>query len=119
MNDAKAEYEAAVAAEPENVVARTGLARVYWKLGSLAESEREVDLALGKNGAFPPAMLLKAAILGKKGSLPAAEKIINDALALNPEDPEACALAGVAYESAGDLKRAAAMYRKAWLNSGD
>lgn len=112
--EAKAEFEAAVAAEPENVVARTGLARVYSKLGSPAESEREVDLALGKNGAFPPAMLLKAAILGKKGNLPAAEKWIADALALNPNDPEACALAGVAFEAAGDFKRAASMYRKAW-----
>lgn len=119
VNDAKTEFEAAVAAEPENVVARTGLARVYWRLGSLAESEREIDLALAKNGAFPPAMLLKAAILGKKGSLPAADKYINEALALNPNDPEACAMAGVAYEAAGDLKRAASMYKRAWLAAGD
>jgi cytochrome c-type biogenesis protein len=117
--EARAEFEAAVAAEPENVVARTGLARVYWRLGSLAESEREVDLALGKKGAYPPAMLLKAAILGRKGGVPAAEKWINDALALNPNDPEACALAGVAWEAAGDLGRAASMYRRAWLAGGD
>ncbi len=119
VSDAKTEFEAAVAAEPENVVARTGLARVYWKLGSLSDSEREVDLAISKNGAFPPAMLLKAAILGKKGDLPAAEKWVADALALNPNDPEALALAGVAFEASGDLKRAASMYRKAWLSSRD
>ena len=34
--EAKKEFEAAVSAEKENVVARTGLARVYWKLGSAA-----------------------------------------------------------------------------------
>jgi peroxiredoxin/cytochrome c-type biogenesis protein CcmH/NrfG len=119
LAEAKAEFEAAVAAEPENVVARTGLARVYWKLGSLADSEREVDLAIKKNGSFPPAMLLKAAILGKKGSLPDTEKWVAEALALNPNDPEACALAGVAFEAAGDLKQASAMYRKAWLSSAD
>ncbi len=117
--EAKAEFEAAVAAEPENVVARTGLARVYWQLGSISDSEREVDLAIKKNGAFPPAMLLKAAILGKKGNIPDAEKWIADALALNPNDPEACALAGFAFEAAGDFKRAASMYRKAWLSGGD
>jgi tetratricopeptide (TPR) repeat protein len=119
LNDAKVEFEAAVAAEPENVVARTGLARVYSKLGSLADSEREVDLAIRKNGAYPPAMLLKAAIVGRKGDPAAASKLISDALALNPNDPESCALAGVAFEAGGDFKQAAAMYRKAWLAGGD
>lgn len=117
--EAKAEFEAAITAEPENVVARTGLARVYWRLDSISDSEREIDLALAKNSAYPPAMLLKAAILGKKGKLPDADKLIADALALNPNDPEANAMAGFAYEAAGNLARAASMYRKAWLLSGD
>jgi peroxiredoxin/Flp pilus assembly protein TadD len=119
LEDAKREFEAAVAAEPENIVARTGLARVYWRLGSSADAEREADLALGRNAAYPPAMLLKAAILGSKGNLPAAEKWISDAIALNPNDPEAHALAGGAYEAAGDLAKAVSMYRKAWQLGGE
>lgn len=117
--EAKKEFEAAVAAEPGNVVARTGLARADWKLGLAAEAEKEVGEALGKSASYPPALLLKARILGKKGNPAEAEKAIREAIDLNPMDPETHALAGRACEEAGDLARAAAMYRKAWALSGE
>lgn len=117
--DAKTEFEAAVAAEKENVVARTGLARAHWKLGSAAEAEKEVDEALKKSASYTPAILLKAAILAKTGRLPEAEKLMADAIALNPGDAGAHALAGQAYEGAGELAKAAGMYRKAWQLGGD
>ena len=117
--EAKKEFEAAVAAEKENVVARTGLARVYWKLGAAAEAEKEVDEALKKSASYTPALLLKAAILAKTGRLPEAEKVMLDAIALSPGDAGAHALAGQAYEGAGELAKAARMYRKAWQLNGD
>jgi len=117
--EAKKAFEAAVAAEEGNVVARTGLARVYWSSGQAADAEREVDEALKKGATYPPALLLKAAILARKGDLPGAEKLIREAIELNPRDPESHALAGRAYEEAKDLRKAAAMYRKAWLLDGD
>ena len=117
--DAKKEFEAAVAAEKENVVARTGLARVYWKLGSAAEAEKEVDEVLKRSASYTPALLLRAAILAKTGRLPEAEKAMRDAFALNPSDAGAHALAGQAYEGAGELAKAAQMYRKAWQLNGD
>ncbi len=117
--DAKKEFEAAVASEKENVVARTGLARVYWRLGSAAEAEKEVEEALKMSASYTPALLLKAAILAKTGRLPEAEKAMQDAIALNPGDAGAHALAGQAYEGAGDLAKAARMYRKAWQLYGD
>jgi tetratricopeptide (TPR) repeat protein len=117
--EAKKEFEAAVAAEKENVVARTGLARVYWNMGAAAEAEKEVGEAIRRNSSYPPALLLKAAILANKGNLPEAESLIRSAIELSPRDPETHALAGRAYEAAGELGKAAGMYRKAWLLGGD
>jgi len=117
--EAKKEFEAAVAAEKENVVARTGLARACWKLGAAGEAEKEVDEALKTSASYTPALLLKAAILAKTGRLPEAEKTISEAIALNPGDAAAHALAGQAYEGAGELAKAAQMYRKAWQLYGN
>jgi peroxiredoxin/Flp pilus assembly protein TadD len=112
--EAKKAFEAAVATEEGNVVARTGLARVYWSSGQGTEAEREVDAALKGGATYPPALLLKASILARKGDVPGAEKRIREAIELNPKDPATHALAGRAYEEAKDLVKAAAMYRKAW-----
>jgi len=117
--EARKAFEAAVAAEEGNVVARTGLARVYWSTGQAADAEREIDKVLKTNATYPPALLLKAGILGRKGDLPGAEKMIREAIELNPRDPLSHALAGRAYEEAKDLVKAAAMYRKAWELNGD
>jgi tetratricopeptide (TPR) repeat protein len=117
--EARKAFEAAVAAEEGNVVARTGLARVYWLSGQAADAEREADAALKGNATYPPALLLKASILARKGDLPGAEKLIREAIELNPRDPLSHALAGRAYEEAKDLRKAAAMYRKAWELNGD
>ncbi len=117
--EAKREFEAAVAAEKDSVTARTGLARACWKLGAAAEAEKEVDEALKKSASYPPALLLKAAILAKTGRLPEAEKLVGEAIALNPGDATAHALAGQAYEGAGELAKAARMYRKAWELNGN
>lgn len=119
MDEAVKAFEAAAAAEKENVVARTELARVYWLKGSAATAEKEVNEALAVGSSYTPALLLKAAILAKKGNLPEAEKLMAEAFALNPRDPESRALAGQAYEEAGELKKAAQMYRKAWELSGE
>jgi tetratricopeptide (TPR) repeat protein len=119
LDEAVKAFEAAAAAEKGNVVARTALARVYWRKGSAAEAEKEVNEALAISSSYTPAMLLKAAILAKKGNLPEAEKLMTEALALNPLDPESRALAGQAYEEAGELKKAARMYRKAWELLGE
>jgi tetratricopeptide (TPR) repeat protein len=117
--EAKAAFEAAVASEEGNVVARTGLGRVYWLSGQGTEAEREVDAALKSGATYPPAMLLKASILARKGDVPGAEKLIRGAIELNPKDPATHALAGRAYEEAKDLRKAAAMYRKAWELNGE
>ncbi len=117
--EAKKEFEAAVAAEKENVVARTGLARAYWRLGSAADAEREVNEALKCSASYTPALLLKSAILAKSGRLPEAEKTMQEAIALNPGDATAHALAGQAYEGAGELAKACAMYRRAWRLGGE
>lgn len=117
--EAKKAFEAAVAAEEGNVVARTGLARVYWRAGQAADAEREADAVLKRNATYPPALLLKAAILARKGDLPGAEKLIREAIELNPRDPLSHAQAGRAYEEAKDLRKAAAMYRKAWELNGE
>jgi peroxiredoxin len=117
--EAKKAFEAAVASEPENVLARTGLARVCWSTGDAAGAEREVGEALKKAATYPPALLLKAAILARKGDMPGAEKLIREAIDLNPRDAQVRALAGRAYEEGKDLPKAAAMYRKAWELRGD
>lgn len=117
--EARKEFEAAVAAEEGNPVARTGLARVYWRMGQAADAEREVAAALGKSAAYPPALLLKASILARKGDVPAAEVLIREAIDLNPRDPQTHALAGRAFEEAKDLVKAAAMYRKAFELNGE
>lgn len=117
--EAKKAFEAAVASEEGNVVARTGLARVYWSSGQGTEAEREVDAALKSGGTYPPALLLKASILARKGDVAGAGKLVREAIELNPKDPATHALAGRAYEEAKDLVKAAAMYRKAWELNGE
>jgi tetratricopeptide (TPR) repeat protein len=119
LPDARKAFEAAVASEGENVVARTGLARVYWALGDAANAEREADEALKKGSTYPPALLLKAAIVARKGDVAGAEKLIREAIDLNPMDAQSRALAGRAYEEAKDFRKAAAMYRKAWELGGE
>jgi len=119
LAEAKVAFEAAVAAEGGNVVARTGLARVYWSSGQGSDAEREVDAVLKRNATYPPALLLKAGILARKGDLPGAEKSIREAIELNPRDPLSHAQAGRAYEEAKELGKAAAMYRKAWELNGE
>jgi len=113
------EFEAASAAEPGNVVARTGLARVYWKTGAAEKAGREVGEALKISSSYTPALLLKAEILAREGKLPEAEKLMTEAFALNPGDAGAYAHAGQAYEGAGELAKAARMYRKAWEVGGE
>jgi len=113
------EFEAAAAAEPGNVVARTALARVYWKTGVAEKAEAEVNEALKIGSSYTPVLLLKAKILARKGNLPEAEKMMQEAFALNPRDASAYAHAGEAYEAAGELAKAAAMYRKAWETGGE
>ncbi len=117
--EARKQFEAAVAAEKESVTARTGLARACWKLGAAAEAEKEVGEALKLAASYTPALLLKAAILAKAGRLPEAEKTMQEAIAQNPGDAAAHALAGQAYEGAGELAKAARMYRKAWQLGGE
>lgn len=117
--EAKKEFEAAVAAEKENVVARTGLARVYWRTGAAADAEQEVGEALKISDSYPPALMLKAAVLARKGNLPEADTLVRGALELSPRDPEAHALAGRVYEEAGDLRKAARMYHDAWRLSAE
>lgn len=117
--EAKKEFEAAIAADKGNVVARTGLARVYWNAGAAADAEKEVGEALSISGSYPPALMLKAAVLARKGNLPEADNLIRSALELSGRDPEAHALAGRVYEEAGELQKAAGMYRKAWQLIGE
>ena len=117
--EAKKAFESAVASEEGNVVARTGLARVYWLSGQAADAEREIDAALKRNGTYTPALLHKAGILARKGDVPGAEKMIREAIELNARDPQTYALAGRAYEEGKDLAKAAAMYRKAWELNGE
>jgi len=117
--EAKKAFEAAVASEAGNVVARTGLARVYWLSGQAADAEREIDAALKGGGTYTPALLLKASILARKGDVAGAGKLVREAIELNPKDPATHALAGRAYEEAKDLVKAAAMYRKAWELNGE
>jgi tetratricopeptide (TPR) repeat protein len=119
LEEARKEFEAAVAAEKGNVVARTGLARVYLKTGATPDAEREVGEALKTSPSYPPALLLSAAVLARKGNLPEAEKRIRSALELSPRDAEAHALAGSVFEGAGELRKAAEMYRKAWQLGGE
>lgn len=113
------EFEGAVGAEKENVVARAGLARVYWITGAAAKAEREADEALKIGSSYTPALLLKAEILAKKGNLPEAEKLMREAIELNPRNAGSFARAAVAYEAAGELSKAAGMYRKAWEIGGE
>jgi Tfp pilus assembly protein PilF/peroxiredoxin len=114
VEEAKKEFQAALQAEPENAVARTGLARVYFRLGAFPDAERETAEAIRRNPAYPPALLLDAALLAKRGKAAEAAKRVDEALALNPRDPEGYALAGRAFEAGGDIAKAAAMYRKAY-----
>ena len=119
IEEAKKEFEAAVAAEKGNAVARTGLARVYSRMGAVADAEREVGEALKISPSYTPALMLSAALLARKGNLLEAEKLIRGALDLSPLDAEAHALAGSVLEGAGELRKAVEMYRKAWELGSD
>lgn len=119
LEEAKKAFEAAIASEGENVMARTGLARVYWAMGDAGSAEREADEALKKGAAYPPALLLKAAVMARKGDVAGASVRIREAIDLNPMDAQTRALAGRAYEEAKELGKAAAMYRKAWELGGE
>lgn len=68
---------------------RTSIATAYASQNKFSDASREIDAALAKVADFPPALLLKARLVGFEHHADDALKLTDKVLSLAPKDPEA------------------------------
>ncbi len=112
-----ADLTAAVAADPEDDVARVALAEAYMLRGRYAEAAGLFQQAIRLRAPRMEAGLFtsraEALVLAAGGYVsPAAEKALRSALRIDPQDQVARYYAGLAIAQTGDTDRAVAIWRR-------
>jgi tetratricopeptide (TPR) repeat protein len=103
----------AVAADPANVSALSGLGEGLLRTGKLEEAEARFGEALKIDGTYTPSITGLATILSKKGSYDQARSKFKEALELNPLNPDVYYRRAASFEAQGLLKEAAGDLRRA------
>lgn len=106
-------FRAAVAIDPGDVSALSGLGEVLLRTGRLEEADEVLAKARGIDPAFTPAVTGHALVLARRGRAEDAHGLFEQALELNPRDASIYAgraelqeLSGQAAAAAGDYRRA-------------
>jgi tetratricopeptide (TPR) repeat protein len=105
--------QAAVAAHPRNVVARTNLACALYDTGEVDAAIREYRWAVNTDPKFAMIHYNLGTALHAKGQFEEAITEFQQAIALEPKDAQAHYNLGVALDDSGDLPGAIAAYREA------
>ena len=114
-NLAKAEklFREAIAADPENVSALSGLGEVLLEKDSVDEASEVLEKALALNDTYTPAVVNMAFALARQGKADEAKSRFDEAVELNPLDASTYQRRGKSAELEGNMSAATEDYRKA------
>jgi len=112
-DEAIADFEQILAADPDNVNALVGRAVAYRRAGELDRSLESFELALTKQPGNSAALRAKGGILEEKQDFDGALHVYDDLLGLDSRDPEVWALQGSVLERLGEPEEALASYHEA------
>jgi tetratricopeptide (TPR) repeat protein len=114
-NFARAEelFREAIAADPENVSALTGLGEVLLEKDSIDEALEVLTKAVALNETYTPAVVNMAFALARQGKADEAKDRFDEAVELNPLDANIYQRRGRSAELEGNMSAAAEDYRKA------
>jgi len=99
--------------DPGNVSAVTGYGEALLELGRVDEAAAAFEKAVALDPTYTPAVSSQALTFSKQGKAAEAEARFKAALELNPVDPGTYRRRGESLEAGGNLKGAAADYRRA------
>jgi tetratricopeptide (TPR) repeat protein len=110
---AAALFAEAAALAPEDVTAHTGSGEALLELGKVDEARAAFEKAVALDATYTPAMSNLALVLARQGQAAEAEAKFKAALELNPLDAGTYFRRGEGEAAAGNLKGAAADFRRA------
>lgn len=113
LGTAEEHFRAAVALEPENVSAICGLGEVMLRTGRLDDAAGLFEKAVALDATFTPALTSRGLVMARQGRSAEALALFAAAQALNPRDAGTWAGQAESRELEGNLREAAADYRKA------
>jgi tetratricopeptide (TPR) repeat protein len=100
------QFEAALAADPENAYALAGLAQSHLNLDELAKAEEPTTMLLRISPNYATGHRLRAEILRRRRRPAEAAKIAREAIRLDPRDPLGYHILGLAYSDQKQHKAA-------------
>jgi transitional endoplasmic reticulum ATPase len=103
LDEARAQYEQALATEPANAEATTGVAQILDLNGKTSEAILRLEQLCGENPEYAPAWRLRAKLALNENDASAAREFYDRAIALNPSLADADLLKRI--EQAGGRKR--------------
>lgn len=106
-------FDKVLSIDPGNQVALCELALLSIKHGNLDEGKVLINKALHETGTYPPCYYYFAYALAKEGKADEALKAFEEAVRVNPLDPEVYIFKGRVCEENGMPQQAAAAYKKA------
>lgn len=110
---AVAEFEAAVAADPDRPDARYNLAASLLRIGRRPQARAALDELIERSPGYVQARVLLARMLIAEGELAAAEGHLRQALESDPDAERVHLVLGEALRQSGRLEAALASYRRA------
>lgn len=116
FTQAKALYQKGIDLNPANSLNYVGLGKIYWHEKNAVEAKANFYKALTISKSKDATVLMKIAepyINAETKNLPEAFTLLNQALALEPKNPEIYILLGDAYLEQGDGSKAIMNYEKA------
>ena len=112
-DDAIEDYVAAARVDPKSTMAHLKCGQVHFLTGNMEGAAKCRDLAIRVNPADTHPYRTRGQQTLSKGSRNEAIRCFSVSIALNPDDPEAYIARGNAFRGMGDMKKAAADFRKA------
>jgi len=113
VEQAHANFQAALEAKPDLREARLGLAACYYIYGALPEAADLTQSVLRNDPRHPTALSLMALIAWRRGELGRARELIRQATEIDPEDPRIHNYAGIILHADGEDDSALEHFRKA------
>jgi tetratricopeptide (TPR) repeat protein len=112
MTEAESTFESVLELDPDNVLARSMLAKIAYSNGRLDEARRWIAEALQRNDSIDELHYLNGLFASKAGRLDEAEPAVRRALELTPGFPDAWMLLGSVLADSGRHREAIDCYSR-------